>query len=296
MPLISTYGSSSSRSFGLNAFLKSILGGTLFSDSTYYYRAFLSDGELEINGFTTVNLDVLVIGGGGPGRQTAGGAGGIVYAANKTFSKGTYSVVIGQGGTPVAAAPGGNSTISDIIALGGGVGGLTDNTVGGNGGSGGGAGRDGIQNNTPGTGLQPSASNLGGGIGYGNRGGFASGTGWGGGGGGGGAGGVGGNGQGNANQANEVAGNAGAGTMFMVGGTGNAGGTTNFGGPGGITVNGGSGGNGGNWPTQNDGTPGANGNAPGATFTYPTKDFVIGMSYGGSSGSGALVVFVNNGT
>jgi hypothetical protein len=211
MPLISTYGSSSSRSFGLNAFLKSILGGTLFSDSTYYYRAFLSNGELEIDGFTTVNLDVLVIGGGGPGRQTAGGAGGIVYAGNKTFSRGKYPVVIGQGGTPATEAPGGNSTIADIIALGGGIGGLTDNTVGGNGGSGGGAGRDGISNNTPGTGLQPSASNLGGGIGYGSRGGFASGTGWGGGGGGGGAGGVGGNGQGNANQANEVAGNAGAG-------------------------------------------------------------------------------------
>jgi hypothetical protein len=210
MPLISTYGSSSSRSFGLNAFLKSISGGTLFSDSTYYYRAFLSNGELEIDGFATVNLDVLVIGGGGSGRQTAGGAGGIVYAANKTFSRGKYPVVIGNGAS-TSEDTGQNSTIFDIVALGGGRGGLTDNTPGVSGGSGGGAGRDGLSNNTPGSGLQPSASNLGGGIGYGNRGGNASGTGWGGGGGGGGAGGVGGNGQGSGQQANEVAGNAGAG-------------------------------------------------------------------------------------
>jgi hypothetical protein len=93
-----------------------------------------------------------------------------------------------------------------------------------------------------------------------------------------------------------AAGNAGAGTMFMVGQPGGAGGVTNFGGPGGITVNGGNGGNGGPWGGQTNGNPGNPGNASGATLTYPTSNFVVGMTYNGQSNTGALVVFVNNGT
>jgi hypothetical protein len=38
------------------------------------------------------------------------------------------------------------------------------------------------------------------------------------------------------------------------------------------------------------------GTAPGATFTYPVRAFVVGASFGSSPASGALVIFENNGT
>ena len=41
---------------------------------------------------------------------------------------------------------------------------------------------------------------------------------------------------------------------------------------------------------------GPSGTAPGATFTYPTRDFVVGASFGSSPAAGALVIFENNGT
>jgi len=54
----------------------------------------------------------------------------------------------------------------------------------------------------------------------------------------------------------------------------------------------------------NNGTPwnmsstqnGNPGNAPGATLTYPTPQFVIGGSFGGNGTPGVLVIFENNGT
>ena len=41
---------------------------------------------------------------------------------------------------------------------------------------------------------------------------------------------------------------------------------------------------------------GPSGTAPGATFTYPTRAFVVGASFGSSPDSGALVIFENIGT
>ena len=38
------------------------------------------------------------------------------------------------------------------------------------------------------------------------------------------------------------------------------------------------------------------GTAPGATFTYPSRTFVVGVSYGSSPAEGALVIFENTGT
>jgi len=96
---------------------------------------------------------------------------------------------------------------------------------------------------------------------------------------------------------------------YSVGGGGNtgAGGATNFTNVG--TVNGGGVGPG---PGNNPGTAGT---APGASFTYPTRDFVVGGSYGtggsggtynmmcnpnnnpgGGGGTGVLVIFENTGT
>jgi hypothetical protein len=95
---------------------------------------------------------------------------------------------------------------------------------------------------------------------------------------------------------------------FSVGGGGNApggsGGATNFTNVG--TVNAGSGGQTG----SSGGGAGAAGNQPGASFTYPTSDFVVGGGFGnggnggaaqegnnGNAGAGGvLVVFENTGT
>jgi hypothetical protein len=41
---------------------------------------------------------------------------------------------------------------------------------------------------------------------------------------------------------------------------------------------------------------GPSGTAPGATFTYPTRAFVVGASFGSSPAAGALVIYENNGT
>jgi len=52
-------------------------------------------------------------------------------------------------------------------------------------------------------------------------------------------------------------------------------------------------GNGGSYPNNAAGNPG---NAPGATFTYPTRAFVVGFSAGAPSTPGVIVVFENIGT
>jgi len=175
-------------------------GGVLTSDATYYYRTFTANSDLLVIG-ATFNIDVLAVGGGGAGRQVGGGAGGILYASNKSFTPGTYSIAIGAGGS----TNGVDTTISNITAFGGGAGAASNDQTGQAGGCGGGGGRD-----SGAAGGTTQTSN-GGGTGYGNAGGRASMTGWGGGGGGGGAGAVGGNGQGNGNPGNEVGGNGGAG-------------------------------------------------------------------------------------
>ena len=52
-----------------------VTGGTLSSDTTYYYRAFTSSGTLGITG-GTLSCDVLVVAGGGSGSGDTGGGGG----------------------------------------------------------------------------------------------------------------------------------------------------------------------------------------------------------------------------
>ena len=41
---------------------------------------------------------------------------------------------------------------------------------------------------------------------------------------------------------------------------------------------------------------GPSGTAPGATFTYPTRSFIVGANFGSSPASGALIIFENSGT
>ena len=51
-----------------------VTGGTLTSDSTYFYRSFTGNGTLSIADADLL-CDFLVIGGGGGGGSTVGGGG-----------------------------------------------------------------------------------------------------------------------------------------------------------------------------------------------------------------------------
>lgn len=148
-----------------------------------------------MTGFTVPNnvtdIEYLIVGGGGGGGTSTtfsnagsggGGAGGVITGTMTVISGQSYSVVVGNGGTPGAignnsGTNGGLSRFGDtLIALGGG-GGIGGNGNGSNGGSGGG-GRGGVG----GTGQQPATAQ----GGFGNTGGGGtSDTGDGGGGGGG---------------------------------------------------------------------------------------------------------------
>ena len=176
------------RSFSISVPTPVITGGTLTSDSTYYYRSFKSSGNLVVSG-APISLDTLIIaGGGGAGSDNysadrgggGGGAGGVVKYSNKLMSIGTYSLTIGAGGNGGSATAsnsgmnGTNGTDSQLgsltTAIGGGYGGghgSTQNSPGATGGSGGGASNSSLGSSA----LQTSGANY---TGYGNAGGDGS--------------------------------------------------------------------------------------------------------------------------
>ena len=140
-------------------------GGT-----TYVYHQFNSNGNFVLN--TAKSVDYLIVGGGAGGGNTSagggdgaggGGAGGYIYLTSQSFSAGSYSAVIGNGGS--AQSTGANTTFNSLTAGGGGNGGF-DETAGGNGlatnGSGGGAG---CRNGSGGTGNGSGFNGGGGGNG-----------------------------------------------------------------------------------------------------------------------------------
>jgi len=139
----------STRSFSIIVPAPVVSGGTLSSDSTYYYRTFTTGSNLVISNYTLPAEVVLIAGGGGGaggnGDSGGGGAGGLLYASS-SYAANTYPVVIGSGGAGGAGqgktgTNGLNSTFSNLTAIGGGGGGgWNDNNGGQNGGSGGGAG------------------------------------------------------------------------------------------------------------------------------------------------------------
>lgn len=188
-----------------------ISGGTLSSDSTYYYRTFAANGNLVVSG-KSGSVDIFTLAGGGSGAEGGGGSGAIIYYQNKLLSTGTYSAVVGGGGSGSGAPTNGvNSRFGSLQeAYGGGYGGSTNTTYGyggSNGGSGGGGRRDGGgSGGTSNQALGDATSK------YGNAGGTSIATGWVGAAGGGGTGAVGGGGTGNGVQANERPGKGGAGT------------------------------------------------------------------------------------
>jgi hypothetical protein len=76
-----------------------VTGGTLASDSTYFYRTFTSSGTLSVSSVPLI-ADVLIIGGGGPAGVNGGGgggAGGVVFLSNQTLN-GSYFATVGAGG------------------------------------------------------------------------------------------------------------------------------------------------------------------------------------------------------
>ena len=208
---VNANGDSSASSASSSVYIgyPSVTGGTLSSDSTYYYRTFTGNGNLVVSS-GNVTADALMVAGGGAGGSGSGGgggggAGGLIYISGKSISPNTYSIVVGGGSPIYTQSTGSNTTFSTTTAYGGGTGGNGNDQTGSSGGSGGGAGRD---NGNAGSKTQTSNGD---GTGYGNNGGNSSHSGYGGGGGGGGAGAVGGNGSGNGSPSGETGGSGGAG-------------------------------------------------------------------------------------
>jgi hypothetical protein len=244
-----------------------VTGGTLTSDSTYYYRTFTASDTLNIT-TAPLNVDYLVLAGGGSGGLRIGGGGGAggyrtsLGGSQLSLSPSAYSVIVGAGGS--AGGNGNDSTLATITSLGGGYGGDIDGVT--NNGNSGGSGGGGEATGVAGAGT-PGQGNAGGDGAY-------DGAGWIFGGGGGGAGTAGypgnhgyyggGGGAGGAGVTSDISGtsvtyagggggcfNAGWGSYSGAGGAGGGGagggvnGTANLGGGGGGATNGGAPGSGG---------------------------------------------------
>jgi len=131
MPIRSSFGGS--RLLGKSVSV--VTGGTLSSDSNYYYRTFTSNGTLTISGAPLV-CSYIIVGAGGAGAYGGGGGGGGGFRAfSSTLAPNSYNAVIGAGGN--SYSNGGNTTFNSLSATGGGVGGGGSGNI--NGGSGGGA-------------------------------------------------------------------------------------------------------------------------------------------------------------
>ena len=82
----------------------SATGGTITSDSTYYYHTFTSNGTFTPSKNLTCDYIVIAGGGsGGGGRAAGGGAGGLLPATSVSFTNAVgYTVTIGAGGAALA--------------------------------------------------------------------------------------------------------------------------------------------------------------------------------------------------
>ena len=156
-------------------------GGTIYSDSLYYYHAFTGNGTFTPT--QSISADVLVVaGGGGAGEVNgaAGGAGGIFYATSQSLAIGNYTCTVGGGGAGTNSGDGSNGGNSSFGALTVGVGGGGGNGqndpdgAGRTGGSGGAGGKTNITGTVAGAASTQTGT---GGTGYGNAGGSTTGPG-----------------------------------------------------------------------------------------------------------------------
>jgi hypothetical protein len=120
-------------------------GGTIYSDSTYYYHAFGSSGTF--TPLSSLTADILVVGGGGGGGYDnggGGGAGGIALYSSQSLTATGYSCTVGPGGggsssSASKGSTGGTSTFAGLTAkVGGGGGGSNTSLAGATGASSGG--------------------------------------------------------------------------------------------------------------------------------------------------------------
>lgn len=120
-------------------------GGSIYSDSTYYYHVFGSTGVFTPSTSLTCDYVVVAGGGGGGGQQGGGGgAGGLRAFASASLSATNYPVTVGGGGNggfgnASRGVNGSNSSFNSNSVTGGG-GGATNGIAAGSGGSGGGGG------------------------------------------------------------------------------------------------------------------------------------------------------------
>lgn len=195
-----------SRSFAITVPAPVVTGGTLTSDSTYYYRTFNSNDTLAVSNNILI-ADFMIIGGGGGGgwnNAGGGGAGGYIETLSYALPSGSHAVTIGSGGAAFSnnnssvgpAGSGVDTTLGSIFTAKGGGGGnsWTSQASAAAGGSGGGSSGNPTGIYAGGAATQTSQAGVSGssGFGYaGGSGGSAQGGSDVGGGGGGGAGGVG---------------------------------------------------------------------------------------------------------
>jgi hypothetical protein len=98
----------------INPIFSVVTGGVLTSDSTYYYRTFMSSDTLTVSNKALV-ADILTIGGGASGSTNSsghaagGGGGGGVQTISTTLNPDTYLAEIGAGGSYSASYRGGAS-------------------------------------------------------------------------------------------------------------------------------------------------------------------------------------------
>lgn len=154
-----------------------ITGGTVTSDSNYWYHTFTGNGTLNVAN-SPANVEVLVVAGGGAGgwggtsfsnnagAGGGGGAGGVRYAT-LTLPISAHAVTVGAGGTKSLTnqsplMDGKNSSIYTVVATGGGAGGSRPAYFSRNGGSGGGGTSSGVA-----TGIAGQGNNGGGTAGSG---------------------------------------------------------------------------------------------------------------------------------
>jgi hypothetical protein len=244
-------------------------GGDIYSDSSYYYHVFDSNGTFTPT--QSISADVLVVaggGGGGSGGGGGGGAGGLLGYTAQSLTATGYSITVGAGGAGgTSNAKGANGNNSQFAAL--------TASVAGGGGSG-----------YAGSGNSASSGGSGGG-GAGSSGGGASATGA-----------AGTSGQGFAGGNGNTDGGAGGGGGSGAIGTNGTNGVTGVGGNGGTGVStysswlsatgiGSSGfiaGGGGGGGYASVGTGGAGGGANGGTVAAATTAGLIASGSGGGGG------------
>ena len=99
-------------SIGMNTALPLIVtGGTLSSDSTYYYRTFTSTADLVVSN-NSLECEYLIVASGAGGRfGGGGGGGGAITVASATLLPNTYNALVGAGGS--------QSTVGNISSFNG---------------------------------------------------------------------------------------------------------------------------------------------------------------------------------